>query len=398
MHIALVSPGWPANQYPNGIVTYVQTLRAELLKQGHQVSVICNELGTHEDEGIYEIRSGPFRSLCQRLLLRLGVSRLSFFEHGATIASTLRQLNRRAPIDVIEMEETFGWCAEVQMRLRKPVIVKLHGPAFLAAAREENPAAFNAERLRVEAAGLKAMSVLIAPSRAALLPTLQVLGLTPLIAEVIPNPMADEPAAAPWALHACEPKTLLFVGRFDRLKGADTALLAFKSLLGRDPELKLVFVGPDVGLEGAHGRVGFESYCGSLFSPEQLKQITYLGRVPRSEVFALRRRAMMTLVLSRWENQPNTVLEAMIQACPLVAVDSGGVSEIIEHGKTGLLCRIGDVDDVCAKIRQMLEAPVAAAEMGSAARQYVLARHCPVAIVRQNLDVYRRAIAMGAPT
>jgi len=48
---------------------------------------------------------------------------------------------------------------------------------------------------------------------------------------------------------------------------------------------------------------------------------------------------MVTIVCSRYETFGTTLVEAMSLGCPVVAADVGGISEIIQHERNGLLCR-----------------------------------------------------------
>ena len=103
---------------------------------------------------------------------------------------------------------------------------------------------------------------------------------------------------------------------------------------------------------------------------------------------------MLTIVASRWDNQPNTALEAMIQGCPVVAVDTGGMNEIIDDGVTGLLARSDDIDDLCQKILCVLGNPIRAMQLGENARRFVANRHSVKKLAGEAVDVYRKAIAM----
>ena len=104
---------------------------------------------------------------------------------------------------------------------------------------------------------------------------------------------------------------------------------------------------------------------------------------------------MMTIVASRWENQGYTALEAMIQGCPVVATKVGGMSEIIEHGVTGLLARPDDIDDLCAKMASLLKDPATARRLGENARRFVNDGLNANKLAAETLDVYREVISMA---
>ena len=62
------------------------------------------------------------------------------------------------------------------------------------------------------------------------------------------------PVIERWRLEDCNPKEVLFVGRFDRHKGGDLIIEAFRSVLREVPQARLRFVGPDMGYTNAQNR------------------------------------------------------------------------------------------------------------------------------------------------
>lgn len=97
------------------------------------------------------------------------------------------------------------------------------------------------------------------------------------------------------------------------------------------------------------------------------------------------------LHLSHEEGLPSVVMEAQRCGCPVVTNRHPGMSELVEHGRTGLM-----VDDP-ADAAEMLER--LAAEEGlrdrliGQARDWSLATHCDEAIGRQMVDVFARVKA-----
>lgn len=71
------------------------------------------------------------------------------------------------------------------------------------------------------------------------------------------------------------------------------------------------------------------------------------------------------------DNLPNTVLEAMACAVPVVAFAAGGVSEMVTDGETGLLCPVGDSGSLAAAIVRLAGNPDLRRRMGHTARQAV---------------------------
>jgi glycosyltransferase involved in cell wall biosynthesis len=391
MHIAMYTPAWPADKYSNGIVTYVQHVRTELLRQGHRVSLLTGSIDD-EDLGPDIHRVDKRGALGDRILRKLGlVDKPQSWGH--MLGRRILDIHRSAPIDVVEVEESFGWCKDLSDMVPMPVIVKLHGPAFLDMV-EGRDTPQGEKKMADEGVALRASRFITSPSSDTLAQTLAHYDLKPLIGETVPNPMVAASDAHQWRLDRCDPKALLFIGRFDLRKGGDIVLRAFHRLLQTRPDLKLVFAGPDRGVPDASGRkVHLPEFVDSLFTPAQKAQVSYLGQTPVSQIPGLRQQALVTLVASRWDNQPNTALEAMMQSCPVVAIDAGGVGEIVQHGETGLLARHDDLDDFCRQIETLLDDPSAAAELGRRGRIAITQRHDVRTLVGDTLSVYQRAIA-----
>ena len=395
MHVALISPAWPLAKHQNGIVTYVHWMRRELERRGHRVSVFTGVSDAAvDDPHVHRVRRGTLGLAVRRIARSRYSIQRDIFDWGYLIAASLQRVHRRDPIDVVEMEESFGWPADVSRLTGLPVLVKLHGPAFLSLIDEELASPMGQERVRREGVALAQAAAIAAPSSTILAQTVERYGLAPSIRQHVPNPLTMSAGAPVWVAEQCERETILFVGRFDKRKGADVLLRAFELLLRRRPTLKLVFVGPDSGLLQPDGiRVGFEEFCEAVL-PEALRgQVQFRGRMPNEAIASLRTQAMVTVIASRWENQGYTALEAMYQGCPVVCSDSGGSPESVIHGHTGLLARSEDPVDFAAKIAAMLDDPAAAARMGAAARQHVIENHSAAKVASDSLALYQRVIA-----
>jgi glycosyltransferase involved in cell wall biosynthesis len=71
------------------------------------------------------------------------------------------------------------------------------------------------------------------------------------------------------------------------------------------------------------------------------------------------------------------VVEAMLAGLPIVAARAGALPELIDAGRTGLLCAPADPADLAACLRRLLDDPALCASLGSAARAEALARFAP---------------------
>lgn len=123
----------------------------------------------------------------------------------------------------------------------------------------------------------------------------------------------------------------LFVGRLWEVKGIRTLAAAWKKL--GDIPLLVAGEGPLSGIEWPAG-------------------VTRLGVQSRERVRELMRGARALVFPSVcYEGQPLTIIEAFASGLPVIGSALGGVRELIDDGRTGLLFRAGDAEDLAAKVR-----------------------------------------------
>ncbi|MFH0793005.1 MAG: glycosyltransferase family 4 protein [bacterium] len=152
-----------------------------------------------------------------------------------------------------------------------------------------------------------------------------------------------------------------FAGRLETIKGLRYLFEALELLFPRHPRLKVWII----------GRGALES--------ELRRRADALGGRDRFRFFSLPAdampRALGTLDLlampSLIEGFGMAAVEAMACGVPVVASNVGGLAEIVEEGRTGLLCSRRSVTELSSAIGQIVAHPEAAREMGQAARRRV---------------------------
>ncbi len=95
---------------------------------------------------------------------------------------------------------------------------------------------------------------------------------------------------------------------------------------------------------------------------------------------------------SHGEGFPPVVLEAQAAARPVVATAVTGCKDAIEHGVTGLLVPLHDLDALTDALKLMLSDPARARRLGQAGRERVLRDFRPEAIWKALADEYRRLL------
>ena len=394
--IAFLTPRWPLDSSANGILSYTDAVTAGLRRLGHKpclLSLYCDDapppdvypLENEQRSYLERIRDGISSRVNPPLAFRRKFAR-------ALVQATRRAIEERG-VELLEMEESFGLVQLVKPRLPIPIVTRLHGPHFLngAVLGVSADAAFRL-RIRQEGIGITAADAVSAPSRDVLDRTRAYYRLPLNEAVVIAYPT---PAILPenrWSLARCDHSRLLFVGRFDRHKGGDVVIDAFRRVVQHFPSLRLWFAGPDEGLRDDQNRHWTLMNYIEEKAPEVADRVDWLGRVPYSSLSAFRRKAFLTIVASRYETFGMVVLEAMAHGCPLVATRTGGISEIIEDGVNGVLALPGDREDLAASILRLLTGPEFAAKIAMRAGEDAAHRYHPDSIARETACFYQTVL------
>lgn len=395
--VALFTPSWPLDASPNGVVSFVHNIREGFEALGVETHIIASQVAEEPGPRVVDLRRLSPRPAVARAverILELGFPDLIRRRRFASlIARAVAGLEKMGPVDVLEIEESWGLAEIVRRHSRIFTVVRLHGPWFLNGRALGLP---EDRRFRwrnaCERRGIAAADAVSAPSRSVLEQVRTGMGLALREAEVIPNPAPVVPAVERWRIDGCDPDRILFVGRFDRHKGGDLMLGAFQEVLRERPTARLTFVGPDPGLlDGRGRRWTLVDYLETTFPrPTDRAKIQVYGPAGSREIAGLRRRAAVTVVASRYETFSMTALEAIAFGSPLVASDVGGIPEVVRHGITGILFRAGDTPALANAILTLMRDPGRAAQLGAQAAKDAEERFGVRSIATRTLAFWER--------
>ena len=376
LRIGLLTPAWPGTVTANGIASATAPLAQGLAAIGHEVTILTAQIDApHDHPRVIPLQPLPF-SLAERLIGRIAPDRALRGVNIRKLILGVREAISRHGIEVLLMEESFGWAAAVRAAVAIPVVVTLHGPQWLHRITPARPRRGpEARREAWEEAGLQRIDALISPSQDVLDRTRAVWGLPAVPSTVIGNPVRlarlDTPAAQTAAPH------LLFIGRFDRIKGADVLMEAFTRIASRSPEAQLTFVGPDSGVLQPDGTRLHLAEALARMPATARDRVTILGHRSRDEIADLRRAYPITLVASRYETFGVALIEAMAAGSAVVSTRAGGLAEILRDGETGLLVPPEDPGAMAEACLRLLADPALTLRLGQAARADVEARFAP---------------------
>lgn len=224
--------------------------------------------------------------------------------------------------------------------------------------------------------------------------------------EVIPNfvPVAQGPASrasaqAPGADNGFGPGTpgppsrsgmqIVHVSNFRPVKRVADVVAAFALVRGQLPaRLCLVGDGP--------GRPAAESQCRELGIADD---VSFLGN--QAQVEPILERSDLFLSASETESFGLASLEALACGVPVVATRTGGVPEVVCHGRNGLLSPVGDVEALAESCVALLADPSRREAFAQDGRRWARSSFDRDAIVARYRDIYRATLTSGgasAPT
>jgi len=294
MKIAMISPPWfplPPQGY-GGIELVVYLLTEGLVRQGHEVELFASGDSRTRARLSYVFDQAPRERLEQGSHLE--------------VIHSLAAYCRAGEFDLIHDHDGFAsraMGALVHELTGTPVVATLHGPA-------DTLTQESLSSLRKQLA-----FIAISEYQRQGFPDLRFVGTIPNAIEIEKHPYSFE-----------KDDYLLFIGRMNHEKGADTAINTARELGQR-----LIMAGK---VNEAHEREYYEQSVAPFLSDN----IHFRGEVDNNVKLELYRGARATLFPIHWPEPFGLVMiESLAAGTPVVAFRMGSVPEVLEHGRTGFI-------------------------------------------------------------
>ena len=415
MHICFVCREYPPSLRGGGIASYIKEVAHGLCGDGHRVTVIAASDDTREssdeyDDGVRVIRLSGGDFIIPQME---GRSLLKKFRMFYRFYSYRKKIRRKVlvlkDVDIIEVPE-YGAEGYLLDGIGIPVVTRLHTPLLL------DHYNFSIQKLSKgnvtcywqglqELKVMKKAKYITSCSSSLKEWSCRFLHIPQEKIKVIYNPIL----AKKWAsdsnnisLQSVNPKFLsptstkmsfdvkrckthiLFVGTICDWKGCGDLAEACKLLAGSGDlaDFHLDLVGKTGAFaDGLQAKYGNESW------------FHIIGKLPREEVMRRYAEADVVCFPSWWENMPMVCIEAMLTGAVVIGSNSGGMSEIIEDGKSGFLLSpkspkawAEKIEEVCALSEERKK------EMRKEAHERIMQRFDMDVIIPQMVDYYQYVI------
>lgn len=174
-----------------------------------------------------------------------------------------------------------------------------------------------------------------------------------------------------------EEKSIVYFGRLSKEKGLLTLIEAMKNT---SLTLKIIGEGP------------FKPVLLKKIEKTPKAKVIFKGFKYGEELWNEIRKSMFVVFPSEWyEPFGNVAIEAFTLGKPVVAANIGGIPEIVENNKTGLLFKPGDSSDLTKCIQTLENSPTRIKEMGKNARKVVLEKFNPANYYNRLMEIYEIA-------
>jgi len=179
--------------------------------------------------------------------------------------------------------------------------------------------------------------------------------------------------------HYIEKDYILYFGGLSPWKGILTLIEAMKEL----NKIELFIVGAGTEKDGIEKNI----------KENNITNVHLLGYKSGDELIKIVNESKFIIVPSEWyENCPYSIMEAMAIGKPVIGANIGGIPELIEDGKTGLLYQSGNVEELKNKIEWLYKRPEKINKFGEKAQLKAEKEFSSELYYKRIINIYRNAM------
>jgi glycosyltransferase involved in cell wall biosynthesis len=354
----------------------IQVLGRSLVRQGHDVRVI----GVYPPDypaPDFEIDAGV-----RVWRLRDSAHRLGWLASRYRLYRYVSQWVREGLVDIVEVPDYQGWAAG-WMKLAVPVVVRLHGSLAYFGAELQRPVGKVCYWL--ERASLRRADYVCSVCEYTYRMTQQAFNLSFNSSVILYNPVELVPYSpeAPRAQNR-----VVFSGTLTAKKGVVALIRAWTTVVKSCPDAELHIFGKDARADD--GRSMQAVLCSLLNGARP--SVHFHGHVSRQKLLEVYHTSAVAVFPSLAEAFAMAPLEAMASGCPTIYSQRGSGSELLEHGRQGLLVDPDKPEQIAEAILRVQADPSFARQLAEAGRERIRECFSVETLTPQNVAFYARCM------
>jgi glycosyltransferase involved in cell wall biosynthesis len=204
---------------------------------------------------------------------------------------------------------------------------------------------------------------------------------------IVPNAVPSDPqAVARPSPDGVKPFHLLFIGAVGGAKGCFELVDALAAVRNAGIDCRLDFVGGPA-FRGEQERLEARASALGLGLDSTIR---FLGPREPEELSAVYAQSDAFCLPSHLEGLPLTLIEAMAHGLPVVATPVGCVEDLVIHGQTGLLARVGDSTSLFEQLSRLARDSDLRRQLGRNGSHHVAIHMDPDVVAAAWRDTYSR--------
>lgn len=201
-----------------------------------------------------------------------------------------------------------------------------------------------------------------------------------------------------WRIEACERHSIFLSQAQKPIKGIHKVVEALPYIIRHYPDVKVYVSGPQfLRRDTLKERLKFDAYanyvCQIMDRFGVKDRFVFTGLIDENQIVKLYTKAHVFVCPSSIENSPNSIGEAQLVGTPVVASYVGGVPNMVNNGKTGLLYRFEEYETLARCVCSIFEDDERAIRMSENERQVARIRHDRQINAMRTYEIYNKIIA-----
>lgn len=387
MNILFVTPDYPKRGQPTtGFPNYLFRVSLALVQMGHKPIILS--AGTWDDhridEGI-EIWTVGINSYPNPRFQALKYA-LHALKVGYHLNKKIKEVAEKVQLDVIQFTSLYGLA--LLYRGETPAVLRLSSYAKTAYASYQTYSPIDVKIMSLfEKASSYKCKVIFSPCKN----NAEAFGKDcKRKVKVIETPFVNDVQKYDNAfvdIHLNGKKYVLFFGTLYIEKGILVIAEILEQFLNMNQDYYFVFIGDACNINGENAANILQRSAGKCSN-----RIIISKALPHKLLYPIIREADFVVLPSLMENLSNACIEAMYHEKVVIGTDGASFEQLITHGQNGLLCKIGDSQDLFEKMQSVVTMSVSQKrKIGKLAKQRI-DKLKPDRVVKKLIQLYEYVI------